>query len=492
MMTARTRRRTSAFAAGLLAATALTSLAFWRATPAEAQIQPPAITAPAAPVPLPGFADLVARVRPAVVTITATEGPAVNAHARGGDREEMMRRFFGGEAPRRGPAQALGSGFLVDAQGRIVTNNHVIRDASTVRVTLEDGREFPARVIGRDPRTDLALLKVDAPAPLPFLALGDSDRARPGDWVVAVGNPFGLGGTVTAGVVSARGRSIGQGPYDDFIQIDAPINQGNSGGPLFGLDGSVIGVNTAIYSPTGGSVGIGFAIPSNMVRQVVQQLEVNGRVERGFLGASTQPLTPRLAEALRVPAPQGLPQGALVAELVPDGPAARAGLKPGDVVTSLDGRTVRDPRELARAVAEQRPGAAVTLGLLRDGASTELRVTLAALPGDKPEGAERGASRASRGGALGLALAPLDEAARAELGLPRNARGAVVAEVRPDSPAAAAGLRAGDVLTGIAGQPVTNAEQAGRALREGASRPQAVQVQREGRSLFLALPAAQG
>jgi serine protease Do len=488
MMTPRTRRRTSLFAAGLMAATALTSLALWRATPAEAQIQPPAITAPATPVPLPGFADLVARVRPAVVTITATEGPAVNASARGGDREEMMRRFFGGEAPRRGPGQAMGSGFLVDAEGRIVTNNHVIRDASQVRVTLEDGREFPARVIGRDARTDLALLKVDAPAPLPFLALGDSDRARPGDWVVALGNPFGLGGTVTAGVVSARGRNIGQGPYDDFLQIDAPINQGNSGGPLFGLDGSVIGVNTAIYSPTGGSVGIGFAIPSNLVRQVVQQLEANGRVERGFLGAATQPLTPQLAEALRLPAANG----ALVAELVPDSPAARAGLKPGDVVTSLDGRAVRDPRELARAVAEQRPGAAVTLGLLRDGAAQELRVTLASLPGEKPEGAERGAARAPRGGALGLALAPLDEQARAELGLPRNARGAVVAEVRPDSPAAAAGLRAGDVLTGIAGRPVANAEQAARALREGANRAQAVQVQREGRSLFLALPAAQG
>lgn len=489
MMTPRTRRRSAAFAAGLMAATALTSLAFWRAAPAEAQIQPPAITAPATPVPLPGFADLVARVRPAVVTITATERGAALASARGGEREEMMRRFFGGEAPRRGPGQAMGSGFLVDAEGRIVTNNHVIRDASQVRVTLEDGREFPARVIGRDARTDLALLKVEAPTPLPFLALGDSDRARPGDWVVAVGNPFGLGGTVTAGVVSARGRNIGQGPYDDFLQIDAPINQGNSGGPLFGLDGSVIGVNTAIYSPTGGSVGIGFAIPSNLVREVVRQLEASGRVERGFLGAATQPLTPPLAEALRLPATQGAPQGALVAEVVADSPAARAGLKPGDVVTRLDGRAVRDPRDLARAVAEQRPGAAVTLGLLRDGAATELRVTLAALPGEKAEVEARGGAE---GGRLGLALAPLDEAARAQLGLPRDARGAVVAEVRPGSPAAAAGLRAGDVLTAIGGQPVTSADQAARALREGASRAQAVQLQRDGRHLFLALPSAQG
>ena len=307
----RNRRRNAAFAAVLLAGTALGGVATgWAPAFAEGavqapqggQIQPAAAVVAPAMQGLPGFADLVAKVRPAVVTITAIEKPQQQAEAGspfppGSPQDRMFRRYFGAPegGPRGGVAEALGSGFLVDAEGHVVTNNHVVKDAASVKVTLDDGRELPARIVGRDERTDLALLKIDAGGNLPFLKLGDSDKARPGDWVVAVVNPFGLGGTVTAGVVSARGRDIGAGPYDDFLQVDAPINRGNSGGPLFAQDGTVIGVNTAIFSPSGGSVGIGFAIPSNIVQTVVAQLEKNGHVERGFLGASTQPVTATMA-----------------------------------------------------------------------------------------------------------------------------------------------------------------------------------------------------
>ncbi len=484
------RRRSAAFAALLMAGTALGGFAFWQGGGAHAEgVQAPAITAPAVgQTALPGFADLVAHVRPAVVTITTTRNVEnrLSPFAPGSQQDRNFRRYFGGEGQGHGAARALGSGFVVDPAGYVVTNNHVVQDASEVRVTLDDGRNLEARIVGRDPRTDLALLKVEAGSALPFLNLGDSDRARPGDWVVAVGNPFGLGGTVTAGVVSARGRNIGAGPYDDFLQIDAPINQGNSGGPLFGLDGSVIGVNTAIYSPSGGSVGIGFAIPSNMVRTVVAQLRENGHVERGFLGATTQAVTPTLAEALRVPSSKG----ALVAEVTPDSPASRAGLQAGDVITSLDGHQVSDQRDLARSVAAVRPGTAVTLTVLRNGEPQELHATLATLTDKTPAGG--GAEQAGGQGQVGVALAPLDDGARQQLGLSRDTNGAVVAEVRPDSRAAAAGLRPGDVITRVGNQTVANPEQAARAIREGASGPLALQIVREGRSLFVAVPTKQG
>jgi serine protease Do len=493
MTNASSRRRRAGFAALLMAGSTLGGLAFWQGDSAFAQsATPPAINAPAInQAGLPGFADLVARVRPAVVTITTVQRVADQGEQspfpRGSQQDRNFRRQFGDNQPGRRAAQALGSGFVVDAAGYVVTNNHVVQDAAEVRVTLDDGRELPARVVGRDPRTDLALLKVEAGAPLAFLNLGDSDRARPGDWVVAVGNPFGLGGTVTAGVVSARGRNIGAGPYDDFLQIDAPINQGNSGGPLFALDGSVIGVNTAIFSPSGGSVGIGFAIPSNMVRTVVADLKEHGRVERGFLGAMTQQVTPQLAEAMRIPTAKG----ALVAEVTPDSPAARAGLRPGDVITALDGHQVNDQRDLARTVAGVRPGTAVTLGVVRDGQNQELRATLAALT-DKAPGSEQASAEQGGREPVGVALAPIDDAMRQQLNLPRNTNGAVVAEVRPDSRAAAAGIRPGDVITRVGNQEVANPEQAARAIREGSTGPLALQVVREGRSLFVAVPTKQG
>ena len=481
--------RRPVLAAALLAGTALGGLGTSLA-PATAQSTPaPIATQPVAATP--GFGDLVSRVRPAVVTITSTEtAPVQPAASRGSDEDAMPRGPFG--VPGRGQPdaasrtmKALGSGFLVDAEGHVVTNNHVVAGATKVVVTLDDGRELEAKVMGRDPRTDLAVLKVDAGAGLPFLSLGDSDKARPGDWVVAMGNPFGLGGSVTAGIVSARGRDIGAGPYDDFLQVDAPINRGNSGGPLFGTDGTVLGVNTAIYSPSGGSVGIGFAIPSNVVKQVVAELEAHGHVERGFLGASTQKVTPAMAAALKLPKAEG----ALVADVQPDGPAAAAGLKPGDVVMAVNGAAVHDPRTLARQVAALHPGATVQLAVQRDGAAQTLSAKAEALP---EQVADAGAQVPhGTGGKIGLALAPLDQAAREGLNIPAGTKGAVIAAVRPDSPASEAGLRAGDVLVGVGNRLVTTPEEAVRAIgsRDGKG-ALALRVLRDGHSLFVAVPTA--
>ncbi len=465
------RARRAAFAALLMAGTALGGIGLVRSGQA---VETPAVSAPAvvaAPMAgLPSFAPLVSRVRPAVVTITAT------ARAEASPLGQDMQR----------PMRGLGSGFIVDADGTIVTNNHVVRDATSVMVTLDDGCELPARILGRDARSDIAVLKIDAGAALPWLALDNSDNARPGDWVVAVGNPFGLGGTVTAGIVSARGRNIGQGPYDDYLQIDAAINSGNSGGPLFSMEGSVVGVNTAIYSPNGGSVGIGFAIPSNQVRQVVADIRANGRVDRGWLGAASQSLTPALAQGLGL---VGV-TGALVGDVVPNSPAAQAGLRGGDVVVAVDGQPVPDSRALARVVGGARPGAAVTLTVRRGAETKELQATLARLE-DRADaaqgnGGKPGAQSRPQSGRLGLALAPLDEAARRELRVPAGTEGAVVTTVRPGSPAAEAGLRAGDVITAVGTTPVRDAAAAAEALR-GVTGTAALRVLREGTAMYVAV-----
>ena len=400
MATAPRRMRRSSFtlgsslAAALLAATALAGIA------APAHAAPPdatPIATPAAPpvasvqpgARLPDFVDLVTRVTPAVVSITSKMGVQQAA-----DDEEEQPRFGGqNQAPDSNPhsrgriLEARGSGFLVDADGTVVTNNHVIHGAKTISVTLSDGTELPARLVGTDPRTDIAVLKITSPHKLPYIALGDSAAVRPGEWVVAMGNPFGLGGTVTAGIVSALGRDIGSGPYDDFIQIDAPINQGNSGGPLFTQDGHVIGINTAILSPTGGSVGIGFAIPADMVRQVVSQLEESGHVTRGYLGVESQPVTQTMAAALHLPHPtEGEPSGALVAGVEPSSPAARAGIEPGDVIVALNQVAVKAPRDLAVAVAAGKPGEDATLSVIRNGATKDIPVKLAVLKADASTG----------------------------------------------------------------------------------------------------------
>ena len=485
----RSKTRNSVLAAVLLAGTALGGLGA-SLVPASAQSTAAPITAPTIQA-LPGFSDLVSRVRPAVVTITSTGSVqperASSPSPRGrqfGEQGPGQRGRPGAEPGRA--AKALGSGFLVDAQGHVVTNNHVVGGSGKVVVTLDDGRELEAKIVGRDPRTDLALLKVDAGAGLPFLSLGDSDKARPGDWVVAMGNPFGLGGSVSAGVVSARGRDIGAGPYDDFLQVDAPINRGNSGGPLFSTDGSVVGVNTAIYSPSGGSVGIGFAIPSNVVKQVVAELQANGRVERGFLGVTTQKLDPAMAAALKLPKAEG----ALVADVQPNGPAAAAGLRPGDVVTAVNGTAVQDPRALARQVAALRPGSTAQVAVLRNGGEQTLSMTTAPLA---EKAADAGPAAAEgTGGKVGLALAPLDAAARESLNIPADVKGVVIAGVRPDSRASEAGLRPGDVLLGVGNQLVATPEDAVKAIgdRDSGKQPVALRVLRDGRSLFVAVPVA--
>ena len=415
------------------------------------------------------FADIVEKVSPAVVSVKVKKDDQV---AMSDDEDGMqnvppqierfMRRFgFGpggpggpGMGPRRGgPGHGRvvgqGSGFFISADGYVVTNNHVVDGASEVDVTLTDGKSYTAKVIGTDPRTDVALLKVDGKGDFPWVKLAET-APRVGDWVVAVGNPFGLGGTVTAGIVSARGRDIGSGPYDDFIQIDAPINRGNSGGPTFGLNGEVIGVNTAIVSPSGGNVGIAFAIPSETVSEVVEALKSGGQVARGYVGVQIQPVSDEVAEAMDLKDTEG----ALIAQVQPGTPGEKAGLKAGDIVTAIDGETIKDSREMSRDIARKKPGVTVKLSVLRDGKSITVPVTLEQLPTDvasndtgKDGGAEddqgnRGVPR------LGLSLAPAKGVAGA------GDQGVVITEVDPNGPGAERGLKAGDVILDVGGKPV--------------------------------------
>jgi serine protease Do len=496
MLKPNSRFRRPAFVAALLAATAMSGAAAWQVSPAFAQstehTAPIDVGHPAAQA-LPSFADLVQRVTPAVVTISTTMRQQADDESspfpQGSPQQRRFGQFFG--TPDQGPAQvvhALGSGFIVDAQGHIVTNDHVVKDGTDIQVTLADGRKLPAKVIGVDPKTDLAVLQVKSDTPLPHLALGDSNAARVGDWVVAVGNPFGLGGTVTAGILSARGRQIGEGPYDDFLQIDAPINRGNSGGPLFAQDGTVIGVNTAIYSPSGGSVGIGFAIPSSIVKQVVSQLEENGKVERGWLGVSAQAVSPAMATALHMQKPDG----ALVAEVEKGSPAAAGGIQPGDVITQVGSQAVQDPRSLARIVAGLHSGTDEQLTIHRDGQDKTVKVAIAAQ--HDQDGTPQAMASAEHGAKLGLALAPLDDQARQEMNLPAGQQGVVIASVRPESPADTAGLQAGDVLEMVGNQTISSPQQAVTALHEGTRTPGAavaLRVLRDGHQAFVALSAPQ-
>ncbi len=482
------RRRSgwlAGFAAGAIAAAAAV----------VANFAPSAHSATESPVVVGSFADVVERVSPAVVNIavtkvsrTAPTSAAPRPQARS-PLDEFFGRFFeapfgtGVPQPRR--TEGLGSGFIVDADGYVVTNNHVIDGADEIVVTLQDGRKLDATLVGTDPQTDLALLKVDARGKLPAVAFGDSERARVGDWVIAIGNPFGLGGTATAGIISARGRDIRSGPYDDYLQIDAPINRGNSGGPVFNTAGEVIGVNTAIFSPNGGNIGIGFAIPSSQAKSVVAALRENGAVQRGWLGVQIQELDEEIAASLGLDAPKG----ALVAEVLADGPAERAGLRAGDVITAFAGREVDGVRALTRMVADRDPRETVTLDVLRDGERHEIRVELgdrSASPTVAAAG-PRGNRAAER--TLGLALRPLTDRDRAELGLPAGTAGAVVAAVDPGSPAAEKGLQPGDVITQIDRRPVASVDDALAALRDAAGReePALLLVRRGDSQRFVAL-----
>ena len=409
-----------------------------------------------------GFADLVNEVRPAVVNIQVTRAIRPAAHSRmkwrrpGMELPEMFRHFWpmpGSAMPGMPRAEGVGSGFIVDASGLIVTSHHVVKGADSVTVTLQDGRRLEARVAGIDPRTDLALIEVDAGGSLPVVEFGDSDRTRVGDWVVAVGNPFGLGGTVTAGIVSGRGRDIGSGPYDDYLQLDAPINRGSSGGPLFDRSGRVVGVNTAIFSPSGGNVGIGFAIPANVAKPVIESLRTDGKVDRGWLGVRIQRIGETMAEALGLEAPKG----ALVASVMPDGPAASAGLRAGDVILSFAGEPLDTMKDLPRIVADFESGTEVDIEVWRDGA----RETLTATIGAQGQGAFAKVATANGDGTkLGVVLAPRGEPGKA---------GVMIAEVAPGSPAARNGLRPGDVIVQAGSTMVSVPDDVADAVRAAAS-----------------------
>ena len=453
------------------------------------------------------FADVIEKVSPAVVSVQVTHKGRAGA-ARPGRTEmpeqfrrffddDTMKRFFGenfeerfgnrSEGRRSQPRfrmpqrAAIGSGFIISGDGYIVTNHHVIDGGSKITVALKDGKEYDAKLVGGDPKTDLALLKVKAGKKLPFVKFGESDKARVGDWVVAIGNPFGLGHTVTTGIISARGRNIGAGPYDDFLQIDAPINRGNSGGPAFDKNGDVIGVNTAIFSPTGGNVGIGFAIPAEMAKEVIAELRENGSVERGWLGISIQPLNDDIAASLNLDDTDG----AIVAQVNPGSPAAKAKLRQGDVILSVDGNKIERFRDVARFVAKIDPGETAALEIWRDGREMTLKAEI----GRQPETDQVASTEESD--VLGMQLARLDDRTRQAFGVGKNVEGVVITDVERGSPAWRKGLRRGDVIMRVDRSRVASPtdvaakiEQAGRGDRKSVL----LLITREAQERFVALP----
>jgi len=428
-----------------------------------------------------GFADIVAKVKPAVISVrvkvSGSADPALLHGSRDDDEEQIptqpgspldkfLHQFgdqfgqqFGPQAPRRHDTiTGEGSGFFISADGYAVTNNHVVDHAHSVQVTADDGTVYPAKVVGTDSKTDLALIKVDGNKDFPFVKFAEH-APEVGDWVVAVGNPFGLGGTVTAGIVSARGRDIGAGPYDDYVQIDAPINKGNSGGPAFDVNGNVIGVNTAIFSPSGGSVGIGFDIPADTAKMIVAQLKEKGHVTRGWLGVQIQPVTADIANSL------GLKNaaGAIVDEPQSGSPAAQAGIKSGDVITAVNGVQVKDARELARTIGMMAPDTSVKLDIVRNGEPRSVTATLAQVPNEQQAKADDSAQPTSGVPHLGLQLAPARDVSGA------GDKGVVVTGVEPDSPAAEGGFQSGNVILEVGGKPVADAGDVRNALSEAKS-----------------------
>ncbi|HLZ04712.1 MAG TPA: Do family serine endopeptidase [Bradyrhizobium sp.] len=452
-----------------------------------------------------GFADIVERVKPSVISVKVNINEKVakgdddddSPFQPGSPMERFFRRFGGpdGLPPGLRPhgnhvIMGQGSGFFISADGYAVTNNHVVDGANKVEVTTDDGKTYKAKVIGTDARTDLALIKVEGGSNFSFAKLSDG-KPRIGDWVLAVGNPFGLGGTVTAGIVSAMGRDIGNGPYDDFIQIDAPVNKGNSGGPAFNTDGDVVGVNTAIYSPSGGSVGIAFSIPASTVKSVVQQLKDKGTVSRGWIGVQIQPVTQDIADSLGLKKAEG----ALVAEPQKDGPAAKAGVESGDVITAVNGENVKDARELARTIGGMAPGTAVKLDILHKGSDKVINLTLGTLPNTveaKADNDNDDNGKSSRGTdvpKLGLTVAPSSSVAGA------GKDGVVVTEVDPKSAAAERGFKEGDVILEVAGKTVTSANDVRDAIKAAKNDNKNVilmRVKTGGQSRFVAVPLAKG
>ncbi len=484
-----------ASAAAIAGAMAAAGLAL--AAPPEAPAQPAERSGP------PSFAAIVQSVKPAVISVRAkvSETNSEDMSSQDNGHEQRRPPFFrrppfdrfsrehgipnfpdGGGHPRFALAQ--GSGFFISADGYVVTNGHVVSDSQSVEIETDVHKTYKAKVVGTDPKTDVALLKVDGRSDFPYVAFADA-VPQVGDWVLAVGNPYGLGGTVTAGIVSARGRDIGTSPYDDFIQIDAPVNKGNSGGPAFDKSGKVVGVTTAIYSPSGGSVGIGFAIPADTVKSVVAQLKETGAVTRGWIGVQVQPVTEDIAGSLGLQKAEG----ALVDELQPDGPASKAGIKPGDVIQSITGEEVKDARDLAKKIAGIPPGQTATLGVFSEGSEKTVTLTVAKMP-DRTV-TDRRPSKEHHGGAasLGLRLAP----AAAIAG--EGTRGVMVTDVDPDGPAAERGVHAGDVILDVAGKAVDNPFEVRDAVEQARSLgKQAVlmRIKSGDTARYIAVPLAAG
>ncbi|HXV64510.1 MAG TPA: Do family serine endopeptidase [Vicinamibacteria bacterium] len=465
----------------MLAAAVVAAWGFWQLAPAalpahaSGPVDGNAVSEGAATV---GFADVIERVQPAVVNISVAGRIGAGNDVPFDELEDFLRRFFDRQSSRdRGPGpvfRGMGSGFVVDPEGYVVTNNHVVDNASEITVTLNDGTRLPAELVGTDEKTDLALLKVTAKEELPYARFGDSESARVGDWIIAIGNPFGLGGSATVGIISARGRDIQSGPYDDFFQIDAPINQGNSGGPLFDVSGRVIGVNTAIYSPNGGNVGIGFAIPSKLAESVIAELKSSGHVTRGWLGVTIQPVDEPIAKALGLEKARG----ALVADVTPGSPAAKAGLSPGDVIVSVDGQEIETLKTVTRLIAERGPRAEVAIEILRKGERKTVHATLGDGSGELRESG-------SPAGRLGLSLAPVPN------GSPHD--GVLIAGVEPRSPAAESGIRAFDIIVGVGNIPVRSVDEARAEIEKARSHGQEnvlFRILRGDGALFVAVPFA--
>jgi serine protease Do len=494
-------RRRSVLWAGLL------TLLLIAATPSRADPHPQP-----QPEPRPFseiFAQLAARLVEVVVNISTTRANPAAAPKGGAERQtptpgspldEFFRDFFGDRGAPGGPnglappVSSLGSGFIVDPSGLIVTNNHVIANAEQIAVTFSDNTTLQAHVVGRDPVSDLALLKVDAKTPLPAAQWGNSTKARVGDWVLAIGNPFGLGGTVTSGIISATARDIHAGPYDDFLQTDASINRGNSGGPMFNLKGEVIGINTAIYSPSGGSIGIGFAVPSALARPIIDQLKATGKVERGWIGAHIQPVTDDIAEAIGL----DKSRGAMIASIDPASPAAQAKLQPGDVILTYDGKPVDRSRQLPRLVADTPPDKAVKLSVWHDGKARDMDLKVAALDPNRPSPAPPEVEKPKPPPtfeALGLKLAVLSGDLRKQFSLPETAKGVVITAVPAKTAAATKGLRPGDLVIAIGSAVVTTPEevqQKAAAANKIGRKDLLVRVERDGITRFVALPTEGG
>ncbi|MEQ1938427.1 Do family serine endopeptidase [Mesorhizobium sp. CN5-321] len=458
---------------------------------------------------VPSFADVVSQVSPAVVSVrvkaniqpASDNGPDFFNGPDGLPDNPQLRRFFKQFRQFGNPDQdhrshrdhrsekprpvAQGSGFFISDDGYLVTNNHVVQEGSAFTVVMDDGKELDAKLIGTDPRTDLAVLKVDGNGQkFTYVDWADDSKVRVGDWVVAVGNPFGLGGTVTAGIVSARGRDIGAGPYDDFIQIDAAVNRGNSGGPAFNLSGQVVGINTAIFSPSGGNVGIAFAIPASTAKTVVQDLIKNGSVARGWLGVEIQPVTKDIAESLGMKSDKG----ALVASAQANSPAKQSGIVAGDVITQVDGKDIDSTKDLARMIGDYAPGKTVDVTVLHNGKTQSVNVELGKLPNsDKQASADD--QKAS----------PDAPSSLADLGLTvtksDDGKGLVVTDVDPDSDAADRGIQAGDIITAVNSQEVSTTGDVTRAMDDAAKsgrKSVLVQISRDDNNRFVALPIAKG